>query len=251
LLGHAHLDLAWLWPVSETWNAAVNTFESVLSLQADFPELIFCHSTPALYALEIARRWELSPVFPKLEFTTSEKYLQLIKSQSQNLPVWENELYLEFHRGCYTTHADQKLWNRKSENLLYEAELFATLANVICGVRYPHTEIEAAWKQVLFNQFHDILPGTSITQVYEDALTEWEQVEQVGNRILDHSLRAIASHLILPQPPQPNSIPIIIFNSLNWQRSETEGGHCPPLSIITNSKFSNLRGHQKDHLTEC
>ncbi len=50
LLGHAHLDLAWLWPVSETWNAAQNTFESVLKLQADFPELIFCHSTPALYA---------------------------------------------------------------------------------------------------------------------------------------------------------------------------------------------------------
>ncbi|WP_335337817.1 hypothetical protein [Nostoc piscinale] len=50
LLGHAHLDLAWLWPVSETWNATQNTFESVLKLQKDFPELIFCHSTPALYA---------------------------------------------------------------------------------------------------------------------------------------------------------------------------------------------------------
>ncbi|MEA5552835.1 alpha-mannosidase [Anabaena cylindrica UHCC 0172] len=386
LLGHAHLDLAWLWPVSETWNAAVSTFESVLSLQADFPELVFCHTTPALYAwveeyrpdlfakiqvqvkagrwevlggfwvepdlnlisgesivrqllygqryfqekfgkvssvvwvpdtfgfcatlpqffanagieffvtqklrwndttkfdygafwwrsldgsqifsfmsaligqtidsvkmaeyacewesqtglhdslwlpgvgdhgggptrdmLEVARRWQHSPVFPKLEFTTAEKYLQLIKSQSQNLPVWEDELYLEFHRGCYTTHADQKLWNRKSENLLYAAELFATLASVICGFTYPHAEIEAAWKQVLFNQFHDILPGSSITQVYEDALPEWKQVEQVGNRILDQSLRAIASHINLPQPPQPHSIPIIIFNSLNWQRSE-------------------------------
>ncbi|MBD6619237.1 alpha-mannosidase, partial [Komarekiella sp. 'clone 1'] len=50
LLGHAHLDLAWLWPVNETWNAAQSTFESVLKLQEDFPELIFCHSTPALYA---------------------------------------------------------------------------------------------------------------------------------------------------------------------------------------------------------
>jgi alpha-mannosidase len=386
LLGHAHLDLAWLWPVSETWKAAVSTFESALSLQADFPELIFCHTTPALYAwveeyrpdlfaeiqtqvkagkwevlggfwvepdlnlisgesivrqllygqryfqerfgkispvvwvpdtfgfcatlpqffanagieffvtqklrwndttkfdygafwwrsldgsqifsfmsapigetidpvkmanyvcdwesqtglhdslwlpgvgdhgggptrdmLEIARRWEVSPIFPKLEFTTSEKYLEQIKSQSHNLPVWEDELYLEFHRGCYTTHADQKRWNRKSENLLYEAELFATLANILCGVQYPQDEIEAAWKKVLFNQFHDILPGTSITQVYEDALPTWEQVEQVGNNILDASLSAIASHITLPQPPQPHSIPIIIFNSLNWQRSQ-------------------------------
>ncbi|MBD2567289.1 alpha-mannosidase [Anabaena lutea FACHB-196] len=386
LLGHAHLDLAWLWPVAETWKAAVSTFESVLRLQADFPELVFCHTTPALYAwveeyrpdlfaeiqnqvkagkwevlggfwvepdlnlisgesivrqllygqryfqerfgkispvvwvpdtfgfcatlpqffanagieffvtqklrwndttkfdygafwwrsldgsqifsfmsapigetvdpvkmatyacdwetqtglhdslwlpgvgdhgggptrdmLEIARRWEHSPIFPKLEFTTSEKYLQQIKSQSHNLPVWEDELYLEFHRGCYTTHADQKRWNRKSENLLYEAELFATLANVVFGVQYPQDEIEAAWKKVLFNQFHDILPGSSITQVYEDALPEWQQVEQVGNNILDESLSAIASHITLPQPPQPHSIPIIIFNSLNWQRSQ-------------------------------
>ncbi|MBD2295628.1 alpha-mannosidase [Anabaena sphaerica FACHB-251] len=395
LLGHAHLDLAWLWTVEETWKAAQNTFESVLNLQQDFPELIFCHTTPALYAwvekhrpdlfrevqnqvksgkwevlggfwvepdlnlpsgesivrqllygqryflekfgkvssvvwvpdtfgfcatlpqflvnagieffvtqklrwndttkfdyglfwwrsldgsqilsymsaligetidpvkmanylcewktqtglndafwlpgvgdhgggpsrdmLEVARRWEHSPIFPKLEFTTAENYLQQIKSQSenlpqnlpQNLPIWEDELYLEFHRGCYTTHADQKRWNRKSEHLLYQAELFATLATVLCGVTYPQAEIETAWKQVLFNQFHDILPGSSITQVYEDALPEWEAVEKVGTTILDESLRAIiASHINLPQPPHPNSIPVIIFNSLNWERCE-------------------------------
>ncbi|MBK1986747.1 alpha-mannosidase [Sphaerospermopsis aphanizomenoides BCCUSP55] len=390
LLGHAHLDLAWLWPVAETWNAAQNTFESVLRLQQDFPELIFCHTTPALYAwveenrpdlfaeiqtqvksgrwevlggfwvepdlnlisgesivrqllygqryflakfgkispivwvpdtfgfcatlpqflvnagieffvtqklrwndttkfdyglfwwrsldgsqilsymsaligqgmdsikmaeyvcewktqtnlqdalwlpgigdhgggptrdmLEIGRRWQHSPVFPKLEFTTAENYLQQIKSQAenipQNLPKWEDELYLEFHRGCYTTHADQKRWNRQSENLLYQAELFATIANITCGVNYPQGEIETAWKQVLFNQFHDILPGSSITQVYEDALPEWEQVEQVGTKILDESLTAIASNINLPQPPQPHNIPIIIFNSLNWERSQ-------------------------------
>ncbi len=59
LLGHAHLDLSWLWPVSETWNAAQRTFESVLQLQADFPELIFCHSTPALYAWIEAHRPDL------------------------------------------------------------------------------------------------------------------------------------------------------------------------------------------------
>ncbi|MEA5578835.1 alpha-mannosidase [Anabaena sp. UHCC 0451] len=399
LLGHAHLDLAWLWPVSETWKAAENTFESVLKLQQDFPELIFCHTTPALYAwveknrpdlfreiqnqvnsgrwevlggfwvepdlnliagesivrqllygqryflakfgkispivwvpdtfgfcgtlpqflanagieffvtqklrwndtnkfdyglfwwrsldgskilsymsapigetidpvkmvqyvcdwetqtglhdalwlpgvgdhgggptrdmLEVARRWEHSPIFPKLEFTTAENYLQQIKSQVKHLPIWDDELYLEFHRGCYTTHADQKRWNRKSERLLYQAELFATLATVTCGVAYPQAEVETAWKQVLFNQFHDILPGSSITQVYQDALPEWEAVEKVGKKILDESLRAIASHINLPQPPQPNSIPIIIFNSLNWERSEVVSVTLP--NIITES----------------
>ncbi|MEH1866492.1 MAG: alpha-mannosidase [Nostoc sp.] len=409
LLGHAHLDLAWLWPVSETWNAAQNTFESVLKLQADFPELIFCHSTPALYAwieehrpdlfqaiqaqvasgrwevvggmwvepelnliagesivrqllygqryiqekfgqfstmvwvpdtfgfcatlpqfftnagieyfvtqklrwndttkfdygafwwrspdgsevfslmsapigesidpvkmasyalewqsqtglseslwlpgvgdhgggptrdmLETAQRWQKSPFFPDLEFTTAEKYLQQIRrrqeaggrrqeaggrrqeaegrgSDSPSFPTWNDELYLEFHRGCYTTHADQKRWNRRCENLLYEAELFATLATISCGVTYPKAEIEAAWKQVLFQQFHDILPGSSITQVYTDALPQWQQVEQVGTKILQESLLAIASHITLSEPPKPNSLPIFVFNSLNWQRSE-------------------------------
>ncbi|MDZ8184436.1 MAG: alpha-mannosidase [Nostoc sp. ChiSLP02] len=408
LLGHAHLDLAWLWPVSETWNAAQNTFESVLKLQADFPELIFCHSTPALYAwieehrpdlfkaiqaqvaaglweivggtwvepelnliagesivrqllygqryiqekfgklstivwvpdsfgfcatlpqffanagieyfvtqklrwndttkfdygafwwrspdgsqvfsfmsatigeaidpvkmasyalewqnqtnlpeslwlpgvgdhgggptrdmLETAQRWQKSPLFPDLEFITAEKYLQQIQSEfrtqnsevssnsfpsSPHFPTWNDELYLEFHRGCYTTHADQKRWNRRCETLLSEAELFATLAHISCGVRYPKAEIEAAWKQVLFQQFHDILPGSSITQVYQDALVEWQQVEQTGTKILQESLQAIASHITLPQPPQPNSLPIFIFNSLNWQRSEVVSINLP------------------------
>ncbi|BCL39454.1 alpha-mannosidase [Nostoc sp. MS1] len=434
LLGHAHLDLAWLWPVNETWNAAQNTFESVLKLQQDFPDLIFCHSTPALYAwieehrpdlftaiqnsvaagkweivggfwvepdlnllsgeslvrqllygqryvqekfgklstvvwvpdtfgfcatlpqflasagieyfatqklrwndttkfdygafwwrspdgsqvfslmsaligegidpikmanyalewqaqtnlnqslwlpgvgdhgggptrdmLETAQRWRTSPFFPDLEFISAEEYLQQIKDggdeevggvggellnlretkalspsspsspsssptphsplPTPQFPTWDDELYLEFHRGCYTTHADQKRWNRYSENLLYQAELFATLATVICGVRYPQAEIETAWKQVLFHQFHDILPGSSITQVYTDALSEWQRVEQTGTKILEESLGAIASHFTLPEPPQADSLPIFVFNSLNWQRSEVVSVTLPP-----------------------
>ncbi|MFB2769925.1 alpha-mannosidase [Pelatocladus sp. BLCC-F211] len=391
LLGHAHLDMAWLWRVSETWEAAQSTFESVLRLQSDFPELVFCHSTPALYAwveenrpdlfraiqekvaagfweivggfwvepelnliagesivrqllygqryvqakfgklasivwvpdtfgfcatlpqfmqqsgieyfvtqklrwndttkfpygafwwrspdgseilslmsapvgegidpvkmadyaiewqtqtgftdslwlpgvgdhgggptrdmLEVAQRWQKSPLFPQLEFTTAEKYLQQLQSTinsqtSTTLPTWNDELYLEFHRGCYTTHGDQKRWNRRCENLLYQAELFAAIATLKCGVNYPKAELEATWKQVLFNQFHDILPGSSITEVYEDALVEWQEVEKVGTEILEESLRAIASQISFPTPPQPDSLPVVVFNSLNWQRSE-------------------------------
>jgi alpha-mannosidase len=387
LVGHAHLDLAWLWPVSETWQAAVNTFESVLRLQEDFPELIFCHSTPALYAwveenrpdlfakiqaavaagcwevigafwvepelnliagesivrqllygqryiqekfgklspivwvpdtfgfcatlpqfflsagveyfvtqklrwndttkfdygtfcwrspdgsevfsmmsaligegvdavkmagyalewqaqtglsealwlpgvgdhgggptrdmLESARRFDCSPFLPELEFTTALKYLEQIRGQGENSrTIWEDELYLEFHRGCYTTHGDQKRWNRKSECLLYEAELFAALACIGCGVEYPKADIEAAWKKVLFNQFHDILPGSSITEVYTDALPEWQEVERIGTQILQSSLMALASEFTLPSPPHPEAQPIFVFNSLNWERSE-------------------------------
>lgn len=388
LLGHAHLDLAWLWSRQETWKAAERTFISVLSLQQDFPELIFSHSTPALYAwiethrpdlfadiqakvktgtwevaagmwvepdlnlisgeslvrqvlygqrytrekfgcvsrvvwlpdsfgftwqlpqilkqggidyfvtqklrwndttdfpdelflwqspdgtrllslmsaligqdidpikmatyalnwqektgsdrslwlpgvgdhgggptrdmLEVARRWQNSPAFPQMEFKTATAYLEELSHQfdGETLPVWNDELYLEFHRGCYTTHADQKQANRRSEQLLYKVELFSALATQISDTPYPKLEIEAAWKQVLFNQFHDILPGSSIPEVYTDANRDWQEVERVGNQLLEAALATLCQHITLPQPPQPDVIGIAVFNALNWGRSE-------------------------------
>ncbi|MEG4813449.1 alpha-mannosidase [Microcoleus sp. K5-D4] len=433
LVGHAHLDLAWLWPVPETWQAAQRTFESVLKLQSEFPDLIFCHSTPALYAwmeehrpdlfvaikkqvaagcwevvggmwvepdlnlisaesmvrqvfygqryakekfgelmrvawlpdtfgfgwqlpqilrqggvdyfvtqklrwndttefphgafwwegldgtkifsmmsaligesiesvkmasyafdwqvktglqdalwlpgvgdhgggptrdmLEVAKRWKMSPFFPKLEFAKAVDYLSLIESQflpevtatksesyvpeSDNqenlqarelsnlsaisdanhsisqlktippsLPVWKDELYLEFHRGCYTTRADQKRQNRRCEELLYQAELLSSLATICTGAVYPKSELESAWKQILFNQFHDILPGSAIAQVYADANLAFAEVDRTCREILLKSLDALSAQISLPNPPQPDAQPILIFNTLNWSRSE-------------------------------
>jgi alpha-mannosidase len=433
LLGHAHLDLAWLWPISETWDVAQSTFESVLKLQQEFPDLIFCHSTPALYAwieehrpdlfsaiqqqvaagcwevvgglwvepelnlingesivrqllygqryvlekfgnvstvawlpdsfgfcatlpqilkqggieyfvtqklrwndttefpygafwwrspdgtelfslmsapigegidplkmasyscdwetqtslqnalwfpgvgdhgggptrdmLEVHKRWQQSPFFPRLEFSTAQKYLQHIETRGRGaegargphavgikgrgrerdrgelestfspaplhpctpapFPVWEDELYLEFHRGCYTTHADQKRWNRRCEGLLYQAELFASLATLSAGVAYPKSDLSAAWKKVLFNQFHDILPGSSIPPVFVEVNSSWQEVEQLGLEILQQSLKAIASQVTLPSPPPAACkdavappLPVLVFNSLNWSSSQ-------------------------------
>lgn len=385
-LGHAHLDLAWLWPIAETWEVAENTFESVLALQQDFPELIFCHSTPALYAwvethrpdlfqaiqaqvqagrwevaaglwvepdfnliggeslvrqvlygqryvqerfgqvssvawlpdsfgfcwqlpqilqqggvdyfvtqklrwndttqfpyeafwwrspdgtsifsamlppigegidpakmatfaqtweaatgvpealwlpgvgdhgggptrdmLETARRWQQSPLFPHLQPTSATAWLQRLQAQMPEIPVWNNELYLEFHRGCYTTHADQKQRNRRCESLLYQAELFAAIATLTAGSPYPQQELETAWKQVLFNQFHDILPGSSIPEVFEEANQLWAAAETAGQEILQTAQAAIAAQIALPTPPTPDCQPIVVFNPLNWARSQ-------------------------------
>jgi len=385
-LGHAHLDLAWLWPIAETWEVAESTFASVLALQQEFPELIFCHSTPALYAwvethrpdlfqaiqaqvkagrwevaaglwvepefnlvggeslvrqvlygqryvqerfgqtsaiawlpdsfgfcwqlpqilhqggvdyfvtqklrwndttqfpyeafwwqspdgtsifsamlppigegidppkmaafaqtweaatgvpealwlpgvgdhgggptrdmLETARRWQQSPLFPRLQPTTATAWLQRLQAQMSEIPVWEHELYLEFHRGCYTSHADQKQRNRRCEQLLYQAELFAAIATLTSGSPYPQQELEMAWKQVLFNQFHDILPGSSIPEVFEEANQLWEAAETVGQQILQTAWAAIAAQIALPPPPTPDCQPIVVFNPLNWARSQ-------------------------------
>ena len=99
--------------------------------------------------LEVARRWTRSPLFPQIQFTPMAAYLDAIAAElPEPLPQWQDELYLEFHRGCYTSHADQKLANRRCEQLLYQAELFASLASWVASASYPQSALEQAWKQV-------------------------------------------------------------------------------------------------------
>ncbi|MBP0018111.1 MAG: alpha-mannosidase [Cyanobacteria bacterium SBLK] len=175
---------------------------------------------PTRDMLEIEKRWEGSLFFPKIEFTTAKQYLDSLRDSRIDFPTWNDELYLELHRGCYTTHADQKQFNRRCEGLLYEAELFATLAKIIDNFDYPKMEIEDAWKKVLFNQFHDILPGSSIPEVFVTANQEWQEAIATGEKILSHALDAIAACIALPNPPFPDAQPILVFNSLNWTRSQ-------------------------------
>jgi alpha-mannosidase len=390
LLGHAHLDMAWLWEVAETWAVAERTFDSALNLQQSFPNLTFCHSTPALYEwieinkpelfdrilsqiatgtwevvggmwiepdlnlisgesiarqiiygqrynrskfgkhtrvawlpdtfgfcwqlpqlllqgkidyfvtqkfawndttkfphllfwweapdgsrilslmsseigegidplkmidyannwqtntqideslwlfgvgdhgggptrdmLELADRWSQSDVFPDLEFTTAIAYLDKLVSRedSRSYPVWKDELYLEFHRGCFTTHADQKRSNRQCEDLLYQAELWSSLACIVNNTSYPaelKLQLETAWKQTLFNQFHDIIPGTAIEPVYVTANEAWENVERITTQLISDALNRIGDRTSLPDPPTVSAIPILVFNALNWQRT--------------------------------
>lgn len=403
LVGHAHLDMAWLWTVAETWKAAERTFRSVLNLQTDFPELTFAHTTPALYEwmeqncpdvfaqiqeqvkagkweivagfwiepelnlssgesiarqilygqryiqekfgeicpiawvpdtfgftwqlpqllkqggveyfvtqklrwndttqfpyelfqwqapdgtqilslmsapigefidpvkmatfawnleqkiglqtslwlpgvgdhgggptrdmLEVARRWQNSPFFPQMEWGTALDYLEEIdRSRSFSktptsetphpltpspLPAWNSELYLEYHRGCYTTHADQKQNNRMAENWLYEAELWAALATITFGTPYPKKQLEETWKKVLFNQFHDILPGSSITQVFDDATEVWEDVLWTQLIPMVTYIPIEIARCIAPlQPPHPDARLLVVFNALSWERNE-------------------------------
>jgi alpha-mannosidase len=173
---------------------------------------------PTRDMLEVAQRWQKSPFFPHLQFTQAETYLNSL--ETKNLPIWDDELYLEFHRGCYTTHADQKSYNRYCEGLLYRVELWSSLANVLLNIPYPKVEVESAWKKVLLNQFHDILPGTSIPEVFRDANQLWQQVITIGEAILQQALQAIASQINLPQPPHPTAKPFLVFNSLNWERNQ-------------------------------
>ncbi|MEM6433650.1 MAG: alpha-mannosidase, partial [Cyanobacteria bacterium P01_D01_bin.115] len=392
-VGHAHLDLAWLWPVADTWQAAERTFRSVLALQKEFPELTYTHSSPALFhwlethqpelfqtvqqavqqgrwsidaglwvepelntlggeslarqilygqrytqsrfgevsaiawlpdsfgfswqlpqllklggidyfatqklrwnetttfphslfwwqgldgtallsltlppigtdvdpvqiahhsaqwehqtgftetlwlpgmgdhgggptrdMLTSAQRWAESPCFPQVTFASPLAHLQRLcpdplppHHPDSPLPVWRDELYLELHRGCYTVHADQKWFNRRCEEALREAELFAAIAHRQAGFNYPCAALTAAWQQVLFNQFHDILPGTAIPEVFVTANQDWQQAHDAAVQIRTGALEAIAASLPQPTPPHPDAIPLFLFNSLNWPQTD-------------------------------
>ncbi len=94
--------------------------------------------------------------------------------------VWVGELYLELHRGTYTTQAANKRDNRRCEFLLRDVEFLAAMAHARAGAPYPAEALDALWKTVLFNQFHDILPGSSISQVYSDSARDYAEALRRG-----------------------------------------------------------------------
>ncbi|WP_368075777.1 hypothetical protein [Curtobacterium sp. Csp1] len=107
--------------------------------------------------------------------------------------VWSGEMYLEFHRGTYTSQIRTKQGNRRSEHLLREAELWAATAAVRHGAEYPYDELESVWHTVLLQQFHDILPGSSIAWVYENAEAEYARVAEVLEELIGTATTALAS----------------------------------------------------------
>ena len=91
------------------------------------------------------------------------------------MPAWAGELYLEFHRGTYTSIAKNKKNNRISEFLYQSAEAVSVFDMVLFGGGYPQAEINNGWETILLNQFHDIIPGSSIFEVYEDSDADYAE----------------------------------------------------------------------------
>lgn len=138
---------------------------------------------PTRKMLENLKVMERFPATPKVKTGTVKQFFKDLEQQvGKNLPVWNGELYLEYHRGTYTTQAKIKRANRKSEFLLHNAEFLAVYADLINGnSAYPKERFNDAWKLICLNQFHDIIPGSSIGPVYSEALEQYQQVNQIGN----------------------------------------------------------------------
>jgi len=159
-----------------------------------------------------------SPIYPKIEFVGGEALYDMLEEKKDeiNIPVWDDELYLEYHRGTYTSQSETKNNNRRNEICLENAEKFSSIAAIsMTNFEYPFDRIEEAWKMLLFNQFHDILPGSSIRKVYEDADKDYAWIAGECNETLDAALARLADSAYTSSGPGD---PVVLFNGLSWER---------------------------------
>jgi len=168
---------------------------------------------PTAEMLERLRRMKDTDGVPKVEMTTPSEFFSHIEDhEADNLNVWQGELYLEMHNATYTTQAKTKKKNRIGELLLAEAEMLSSLALSLKGVQYPYEDLLRVWKLFLLNQFHDVLPGTSIAEVYKDAMEYYKDVYVTGKKVSHDALNAILAS-------ESGNVTNVVFNWLNWDRS--------------------------------
>lgn len=174
---------------------------------------------PTRQMLDAAVRWQKSPnaAFPNFKFSTAQEFFNDVDANlsSLNLPVWKSELYLQFHRGTYTTQAESKRRMRESEVLMLNSEKFCSLA-MIHGRPYPQPKFEDCWRRVCFNQFHDMMAGSGIHVNYVDEAESLEFLKDACEPEMWGSLRELAARA----NTQGSGLPVVVFNSLSWERTD-------------------------------
>ncbi|MDQ3459520.1 MAG: alpha-mannosidase [Deinococcota bacterium] len=152
------------------------------------------------------------PDLPELVFSSPNRYFAAVTEKGWELPVVHRDL--QHHAsGCYAAHSGVKRWNRRAENLLMAAEKLATVAARVTGQPYPR-DLEHAWKGILFNQFHDILAGTSLEEAYEDARDLYGEAMAIASRALNYAVQSLTWNVNVPE--EEGVRPIVVFNPHAW-----------------------------------
>lgn len=165
--------------------------------------------------LEMRRRFSELPGTPQVTTGRADDYFaeleQTIRETDEYVHTWDGELYLELHRGTYTSQAYNKRMNRKLELLYRDTEFLQVLEGLFNSNLEPSAALSEGWKIILRNQFHDIIPGSSIKEVYEDSKAEYEEARVIAEQCIE-----CASNIILQQQDQVWTV----FNSASWSRND-------------------------------
>ncbi|XP_044049172.1 alpha-mannosidase 2C1 isoform X2 [Siniperca chuatsi] len=220
-----------------SWNL-VNTFPLVKTLKNNKDKGRVNHSAvlfgfgdggggPTQLMLDRLHRVQDTDGLPKVQMSSPDKLFSQLQADSTLLCTWTGELFLELHNGTYTTQAQIKRGNRQCETLLHDIEIASSLA--LCRDRtfqYPVEKLQECWRLLLLNQFHDVIPGSCIEMVVEDALRYYEDIRSDGATLLHDACGALVS--------KGNSAGV--FNSLPWERHEVfqiqDGAGKPGLALV-------------------
>jgi alpha-mannosidase len=168
---------------------------------------------PTRENLDSIRRLDGAGSMPALRHSTPAAFFAAMRASGTTFPVWRDDL--QHHAvGCYAAHSGIKRWMRRAENELTTAEAWSTVVAVETGRDYPREPFGRAWRQVLFNQFHDTLGGTAIEPAYRDARDQLGEASSIANRSLNLAAQSIAARIDIPT--EPGTKPIIVFNAHAW-----------------------------------
>lgn len=157
-----------------------------------------------------------SPVWNYKTLATGDTSLPTPPSGEIAIPTWNDELYLEYHRGVFTTQAKHKEEMRDAETEMLDAEKASSLA-WLDGASYPDRPLTEAWKKVLFNQFHDLAAGSGIAAIYKDADRDYDVVDWTANDASMRAFHRIASEI---DTSTTTGVPVMVWNPLAWTRTD-------------------------------
>jgi alpha-mannosidase len=209
---------------------------------------------PTRANLESIRAMDASDEFPRMVMAAPPTYFADIRAEGIELPVVHDEL--QHHaRGCYAAHSGVKRWNRQAEQLLVAAEAWSVVADQVAEQPYPQV-FEPAWRDVMFNQFHDILAGSSIEPAYEDARNMYGEAMSLAGRAMNNALQSISWRIDIPAEEGDDaddvsgipawagpSSPIVVFNSNPWPVHvpvEVEMGSLGPVDSLRDDEGNEI-----------
>ncbi len=210
-------------PPENTYNSAASP-ESIRNSERKFADKVVSDNCLLVFGignggggpgedhLEALKREKNLAGLPPVNQEPSETFFDRIATDTDNYKVWKGELYMERHQGTYTTQGRNKQFNRCMEIALRELEMWSTFVDD----KYPATELEKIWKEVLLYQFHDILPGSSIKRVYDESLKRYKLLESKLSGLNSKTDAVFAQKI----DSSEFSNPVVVKNSLSWERNE-------------------------------
>ncbi len=211
-------------PPADTYNSLANVKEVLFNVsnfkdheRANESYMLFGYGDggggPTTAMVEQLRRMQDVDGLPRTQMRPPQEFFARCQADVKDPLVVVGELYFELHRGTYTTQAHNKQSNRQAELLLRDTEIVSALAFALHGRAYPGDALRELWQVVLLNQFHDIIPGSSIGEVYADSARDYARVLSEATALRDHALAALL-------PPAVESAHVAAFNTLGFARRE-------------------------------